>query len=98
MQCNRESKTRSQKAMLAFERYQKKKSVQVQHNRSGFIAIRKYIRPLLRFLLFGQRKIYGFQVEVLKHINFAKNQPSGIKTEKICCKCFQQEEMRNGYY
>lgn len=65
---------RSQKAMLAFERYQKKKSVQIQNKRVRFIAIRKCIRPLLRFLLFGQRKIYGFQVEVLKQIN-SKNYP-----------------------
>ena len=67
---------RSQKAIQAFEAYQKKKSAQVQSNEKlEYVRFRKCIRPLLRLLLFGQRKICGFEVEVLKQIRLPKKHP-----------------------
>lgn len=66
---------RNQKAIQAFEAYQDRKRKQIQSNEKlKFAKARKCIRPLLRLLLFGQRKICGFQVEVL-NLN---------KLEKMC--------------
>lgn len=64
---------KQQKAAAAFAAYQKWKSEQVQCGRKiKHIALRKYIRPFLRLLLLGQRKICGFQIEVMNRIRIEK--------------------------
>ncbi|MCM1540215.1 MAG: 1-acyl-sn-glycerol-3-phosphate acyltransferase [Blautia sp.] len=67
---------RRQRAIQAFEAYQEKKSAQVQNNEKlKYVKARKCIRPLLRFLLFAQRKLCGFQVELLNEITLENKSP-----------------------
>lgn len=67
---------RSQKAIQAFEAYQEKKRAQIQNNEKlKHMEARKCIRPLLRLLLFGQRKLCGFQVEMLNKVTFEIKRP-----------------------
>lgn len=67
---------KKQKAAAAFAAYQDWKSEQIRRNRKiKHFAVRKYIRPFLRFLLFGQRKICGFQIEVLNCVSIEKKAP-----------------------
>lgn len=42
----------------------------------SFIHIKKCIRPILRLLLFLQRKVFGFQVEVIHRTKLKNNNPA----------------------
>lgn len=69
--------SRKIKAIDAFEDYQKRKDEWVRNNsRVKYLALRKSIRPLLRFLLYVQRKICGFRVEVLNRCPTEKDKPA----------------------
>ncbi|MCM1325830.1 MAG: 1-acyl-sn-glycerol-3-phosphate acyltransferase [Bacteroidales bacterium] len=72
----KKQKTKKQKAEEAFTAYQHWKREQVQHcQKIKYSTFRKCIRPFLRILLFGQRKICGFEVEVLNRACIKGKEP-----------------------
>lgn len=63
-------------AGTAFERYQRQKAAIIQKNREiPFVRVKKHIRPILRLLLYLQRKTVGFQVEVIHRTKLNNKNP-----------------------
>lgn len=70
------AKDRKGKAAIAFAAYQDWKREQVRCGQKiKYLVFRKYIRPFLRLLLFGQRKICGFKIEVLNRVRITEKAP-----------------------